>query len=89
MDNIYRKFFDESIDYLCIAGFDGYFKEINPALQDLLGINPDKISAIPFYDFIHPDDISKTEIEIDKLSNGIPVINFMNSVLYDHYMYQI
>ena len=62
MPNIYKKFFDESIDYLCLAGFDGYFKRINIAFEKLLGLNTDEILAKPFYDFIHPDDISETTL---------------------------
>ena len=78
MQNIYKTFFDKSLDYLCIAGFDGYFKELNSAFQELLGLNPDEVSARPFIDFIHHDDISKTLIEIDKLSKGSLMVNFEN-----------
>ncbi|MGB5892603.1 MAG: PAS domain S-box protein [Ignavibacteriaceae bacterium] len=78
MPNVYKKFFDESIDYLCLAGFDGYFKRINIAFEKLLGLNTDEILAKPFVDFIHPDDISKTLIEIDKLSKGSLTVNFEN-----------
>src|SRR5262249_14378495 len=32
----------------------------------------------PFIDFIHPDDLSATAREVEKLAQGVPVISFEN-----------
>jgi diguanylate cyclase (GGDEF)-like protein/PAS domain S-box-containing protein len=74
----FEKFFDLSLDMLCIAGTDGYFKHVNASCQRVLGWTPEELTAKPFVDFIHPDDIESTLKEVEKLATGIPTISFKN-----------
>ncbi len=74
----FRKFFDVSIDLMCIAGTDGYFKRTNPAFQRVLGWDAEDLLNRPFFEIVHPDDVARTEREIEKLSEGIPTISFEN-----------
>jgi hypothetical protein len=39
--------FNISADFICIAGFDGYFKRINPAVSKLLGFTEDELYSRP------------------------------------------
>lgn len=77
----YRKFFDVSIDMLCIAGTDGYFKRVNPAFSQELGWTQEELIARPFLELVHEDDVASTLLEIEKLAGGRPTIRFANRFL--------
>jgi PAS domain S-box-containing protein len=72
------QFFDLSLDMLCIAGTDGYFKQLNHAWERTLGFSRAELCAHPFMDFIHPDDRQPTHAAVARLTSGQPVINFEN-----------
>ncbi len=49
-------FFELSLDNICVAGLDGYFKRVNPAWTRTLGWTTEELMARPSLDFVHPDD---------------------------------
>jgi len=77
----YEHFFEISPDLLCIAGFDGYFKKINPAVAQLLGYTTEELYARPINDFVHPDDQSMTDKVRSELHKARPLYNFENRYL--------
>ncbi len=77
-DDLYAQFFNLSLEMLCIAGFDGYFKHLNPAWEKTLGYTIAELSAQPFIEFVHPDDRKATLAEAQKLTTGINTISFKN-----------
>jgi PAS domain S-box-containing protein len=73
-----ERFFTLSLDLLCVAGFDGYFKRLNPAWERLLGYTTEELLARPYLDFVHPDDRHPTTTEANKARGGGTVLTFEN-----------
>ncbi|OLC44987.1 MAG: hypothetical protein AUH43_17335 [Acidobacteria bacterium 13_1_40CM_65_14] len=71
-------FFAMSLDMLCIAGTDGYFKRLNPAWSETLGWSDDELRSKPYLDFVHPDDREATIVAASQLADGHTVVQFEN-----------
>ncbi len=74
----YELFFELSPDLLCIAGYDGYFKKINPAVSRLLGYSMDELYARPINDFVFCADKRTTQQARNELTKSKPLFNFEN-----------
>ena len=73
------RFFDLSLDMLCIANAEGYFIRLNPAFTRTLGWSLDELMSRPFLDFVHPDDRASTLLEVERqIGRGEPVLEFQN-----------
>jgi PAS domain S-box-containing protein len=77
-DDDLSRFFANSLGMLCIAGFDGYFKRLNPAWKNVLGWTAEELQGRPFIEFVHPDDHAATLAEVKRLARGGRTIYFEN-----------
>jgi PAS domain S-box-containing protein len=75
------RFFDISLEMLCIAGHDGYFRQLNPAWQRALGWTAAELMARPYIEFVHPDDRGVTDTEGRRLRLGGGSVDFENRYL--------
>lgn len=71
-------FFKLSPDLLCIAGYDGFFKRINPAVSKLLGYTDEELLSRSINEFIHPLDRPLTSQYRENIKNGNPLLNYEN-----------
>jgi PAS domain S-box-containing protein len=74
----WMRYFNLSHDLLCVATLDGYFVEFNPSFQRVLGYYNGDLLSKPFYEFVHPEDRSRTESAIKKLGTGLQLTDFRN-----------
>jgi PAS domain S-box-containing protein len=72
------RFFKLSMDLFGVAGFDGYFKQVNPAFSRSLGYSSKELESQPFIDFAHPDDREETLKQAERLTAGNMVVSFEN-----------
>jgi len=70
--------FSGSLDLLCVANTNGFFKRVNPSFTRILGYTEQELLAQSFFSFIHPDDIASTAKEIESLGAGNLCLNFEN-----------
>lgn len=71
-------FFQLSLDMLCIAGVDGYFKRLNPIWSQTLGYTVEELLAEPYLSFVHPDDRERTQAAAAQLAAGNELVSFEN-----------
>jgi PAS domain S-box-containing protein len=72
------RLFKLSTDMLCIAGLDGYFKQLNPAWSATLGWEQDELKARPWIELVHPEDVEATRAAGERLLRGEHVTLFVN-----------
>ena len=70
--------FDFTPDMICVAGFDGFIKRINPAGLEMLGYSLDEIRSKPIVSFMHQDDRVITNKKQKKLYKGKKLQSFEN-----------
>ncbi|WP_427923169.1 nitrate- and nitrite sensing domain-containing protein [Streptomyces sp. cg40] len=75
--------FHLSLDLLCIAGLDGYFKRVNPAFERTLGHSAEALLGRPWLEFVHSEDRAHTRAALDRLAKGVELGEFENRFLRD------
>jgi PAS domain S-box-containing protein len=74
----YATFFEMSLDHLCVAGFDGYWKRLNPSWSRTLGWTDEEMMAVPLIEFVHPDDRVGVLTARSNLTHGQPLLKLTN-----------
>ncbi|WP_339655528.1 helix-turn-helix domain-containing protein [uncultured Salegentibacter sp.] len=70
--------FDVTPDLLCIAGFDGYFRKINPAVIKTLEYSKEELLKYPITSFVHQEDKEATDKSRAQVIGRKPLLHFEN-----------
>ena len=70
--------YNQSLDMIGVANKEGYFISINPAVTKILGYTQEEFLSQSYFDFIHPDDINRTDNEKHTLFENIDTLDFVN-----------
>jgi two-component system, cell cycle sensor histidine kinase and response regulator CckA len=63
-------YFEMSLDNVCVAGIDGFFKRVNPSWTRTLGWTAEELRAKPSVEFVHPEDRAETLAGRGRLGAG-------------------
>jgi len=72
------RFFDLSIDMLCIAHFSGYFLKLSAAWERTLGFTREELQSKRMFEFVHPDDRERTLEQNRIVRSGGQALGFEN-----------
>ena len=72
------RLFELSPDLFCVAGFDGHFKQLNPAWEETLGYTREELQSRPYVEFVHPDDVPSTEAKAEEAASETVLQTFQN-----------
>jgi PAS domain S-box-containing protein len=61
------RFFDHSLTPMCINGFDGFFKYVNPVYERTFGYTREELMTEPFITTVHPDDKERAEQSVRRM----------------------
>ncbi len=73
-----RRFSEVASDVLMKVGFDGYFTQVSSRSQAVLGWTQEEMMAVPWIEFVHPDDIAATREIMKRVLNAERVNQFEN-----------
>ena len=75
------RFFDVSLDLLCIRDLEGTVVKVSRSWQTTLGYEPEEIEGGGLIRLVHPDDLPGTLhsiIEVESRRHGAPVLGHVN-----------
>jgi PAS domain S-box-containing protein len=65
-------------DLMGALNANGHFETSNPAWKTVLGWSEEEVASMTIFDFLHPDDVERTQNGFDLTQQGQPAIRFPN-----------
>lgn len=76
--DIGNRIFELTHDFICVIGFDTYFRYVNSAFAETLGYTRAEMKATPFLEFVHPQDRVATREKFAAAIKGSDLDRFEN-----------
>ncbi len=76
-----ERYFRLAPEMVILAGFDGYWKRVNPTVGAVLGYTEREALARPFMEFVHPDDRARSEEQARRVMGGATAVSFENRIV--------
>jgi PAS domain S-box-containing protein len=76
-----ERYFALTREMVVLAGFDGYWKRVNPTAEAVLGYTEAEVLSRPFMEFVHADDRERTEEQARRVIGGATACSFVNRIL--------
>ena len=73
-----KSLFNLSNDLIGVADRTGRFSKVNPAFSKLLGWDNQVLMTMPIFDLVHPDDLPKTSVELERFDEHRGAVSFIN-----------
>lgn len=71
-------FFESSVDMLCIANYEGYFVDVNPAFLNLMGYTKEELRSRKINEFVFEEDKDATQKIRESIHGNEQLISFQN-----------
>jgi PAS domain S-box-containing protein len=83
------RIFNLSSDLIAVADFEGRFKRVNLAVEQMLGYTREEFLAKPYLELVHPDDREKTAAEAAAIAHGKKTFSFENRYRHKDGSYRV
>ncbi len=77
-----QKFYDNSLDMICVFDTEGCFTKVSKAAKTILGYDEQELLGINFLDFVYPEDVASTISAYNEIKFGNSKTNFENRYIH-------
>jgi len=74
----FENIFNLSPDMMGVFTTEGGLIRVNPSWETILGYKTEELLEMGWATLVHPDDVERTNKEVEKQLKGSPVVNFVN-----------
>ncbi len=78
IDEVFRKFFDLSLDFFVVLDTTGHVARYNRAWEGRLGYTSEEMTGKVILSFVHPDDRERTKVAFEGILTNGELVDYTN-----------